>query len=694
MNKVANNLGNLNLQDNEEGTYGRPTPADTIDPDTGRLTLSSRYQSSTHYGKDAEALGIVFIDILSAKNLPPFPNALKTGYDMDPFCVATFGRSSFRTRVLRHTLEATWKERLYFHVQPQDLNFPIRFGIYDYDKFSDNDHVGSVDLPLSTLLEKANSASPNDQNAPGLEDGFITFELPLGMVDKDFLDHKTTLHIRACYLKYTDTRRRFWSSMARQYDMDDNGSMSYQEIETMLDSVGSTLHEGTISSFFQAHGKDLQSGELSFDELGRSLEDYVLGQGSHTPENSGSSFADENTQGEDDLSGGDASGEAAITEQLVRVQKCPVCHRHGMLGKSDLDAVTHIAICSMHDPTQVDRFIMTNFVSESYAQRKWFTKIVNKVSFGGYGVGKNNANILVLDRATGQIVEEKISTYVRLGIRLMYKSGKMSGSRIRSMLESLSRKQGVKYNSPNSRAEIAPFIAFHNLDMSEVLNPLESFNTFNQFFYRKLKPSARPIDCPSDPSVLVSPADARCMFFPTIAEAQTIWIKGQDFTLEKFLGGNTDLANRFVGGSLAIFRLAPQDYHRFHIPADGILSPPISIEGAYYTVNPMAVRSSLDIYGENVRSISVLESPQFGTMAYVSIGAMMVGSVQLTSTPGEQVRRGDEHGYFAFGGSTCVLLFEPGRITFDTDLVENAGQSLETLVSALRCGGERIGLRL
>lgn len=259
----------------------------------------------------------------------------------------------------------------------------------------------------------------------------------------------------------------------------------------------------------------------------------------------------------------------------------------------------------------------------------------------------------------------------------------MSSSRIRSILESLSRKQGIKYNSPNSRAEIAPFIAFHNLNMDEVLQPLDSFNTFNQFFYRKLKPEARPIDCPGDPSVLVSPADARCMFFPTIEEAQTIWIKGRDFTLEKFLGGDTDLANRFIGGSLAIFRLAPQDYHRYHVPADGILSPPKSIEGAYYTVNPMAVRSPLDIYGENVRTISVLESPQFGTIAYVCIGAMMVGSVELTSTPGKQMYRGDEHGYFAFGGSTCVLLFEPGRITFDTDLIENAGQSLETLVSTL-----------
>jgi phosphatidylserine decarboxylase len=76
----------------------------------------------------------------------------------------------------------------------------------------------------------------------------------------------------------------------------------------------------------------------------------------------------------------------------------------------------------------------------------------------------------------------------------------------------------------------------------------------------------------------------------------------------------------YEGGSLAIFRLAPQDYHRFHIPANGVFGEPKKIEGAYYTVNPIAIRSTLDVYGENVRVISVLDTDKFGKIAYICVG--------------------------------------------------------------------------
>lgn len=129
--------------------------------------------------------------------------------------------------------------------------------------------------------------------------------------------------------------------------------------------------------------------------------------------------------------------------------------------------------------------------------------------------------------------------------------------------------------------------------MSEVLLPVEEFKNFNEFFYRKLKPDARPCTAPDNPSVVVSPADCRCVVFNKIEKATEIWIKGKDFNMQRLLGpAYPDEAAKYENGALGIFRLAPQDYHRFHVPVDGVLGEPKLIEGQYYTVNPMAIRSA------------------------------------------------------------------------------------------------------
>lgn len=257
---------------------------------------------------------------------------------------------------------------------------------------------------------------------------------------------------------------------------------------------------------------------------------------------------------------------------------------------------------------------------------------------------------------------------------------------VRKLLKSLSFKQGRKYDDPASVSEIEPFINFHQLDMSEVLLPTDQFKNFNEFFYRALKPGARPISAPDDPRVIVSPSDCRTVVFNTIDAAQSIWIKGRDFTIERLLGdAYPQDVKRYHGGSLGIFRLAPQDYHRFHIPVDGVLDEPKTIEGEYYTVNPMAIRSALDVYGENVRVIVPIDSVAHGRVMIVCVGAMMVGSTVITRKKGEQVKRGEELGYFKFGGSTLLLLFEPGQMRYDEDLVDNSNSALETLVSAAYC---------
>ena len=212
-------------------------------------------------------------------------------------------------------------------------------------------------------------------------------------------------------------------------------------------------------------------------------------------------------------------------------------------------------------------------------------------------------------------------------------------------------KQGKKFNEPASAAEIPSFISFHQLDMTEVLQPVENFKNFNEFFYRALKPGARPCSAPDRPEIVTSPADCRTVVFNRIDDARTIWVKGREFSIERLFGNAyPELAKRYAsGGALGVFRLAPQDYHRFHIPVDGVLGEPKLIEGEYYTVNPMAIRSALDVYGENIRVLVPIDSKSHGKVMVVCVGAMMVGSTIITRKQGEEVARAEELGYFKFG---------------------------------------------
>ncbi len=237
-----------------------------------------------------------------------------------------------------------------------------------------------------------------------------------------------------------------------------------------------------------------------------------------------------------------------------------------------------------------------------------------------------------------------------------------------------SRWYGWRMNRPISRRKVLPFIRNFRLDVNEFADRPESFRTFNEFFYRRLKPGARPID--PDPAAVVFPADGRHLGFPEVSKIENVFVKGQRFDLARLLA-DAELATRYARGAMVLSRLCPVDYHRFHFPLAGRASQTEMLNGALYSVNPIALRRNLAYLWENRRTLTMLTTENFGTVLVLEIGATNVGSIVQTYRPGAMVAKGDEKGYFRFGGSSTLLLFEPGRVRLADDLLENSRNQIE-----------------
>ncbi|MDZ7774894.1 MAG: phosphatidylserine decarboxylase [Bacteroidales bacterium] len=240
---------------------------------------------------------------------------------------------------------------------------------------------------------------------------------------------------------------------------------------------------------------------------------------------------------------------------------------------------------------------------------------------------------------------------------------------------------GSMMDHSSSAKKIAPFIEDFDIDMS--IAQQQEFKNFNDFFTRKLKDDARPVDTSSN--IVVSPADGKILAYADISNSDFI-VKGYRFDVFSFLD-NSNLAQKYDDGALLIIRLAPPDYHRFHFPVSGYVSANKKIEGYYYSVNPIALRKKAEIFCLNKREYTVISNPLFGGVIMAEVGATMVGSIKQTFE-GSFAYKGEEKGYFEFGGSTIVLLFEKGKIDIDDDLLINTAKGYETTVKM----GERIGV--
>ena len=541
----------------------------------------------------SDVVGIVFLEINMIRDLPPERNMTRTSFDMDPFVIASLGKKTYRTRVIRHNLNPVYNEKMIFQVLRHEQAYSISFTAMDRDKLSGNDFIASAVLPIENILDTAPkaaldtglyalreppeptampvhsnrprfkiplsrsnssqslsrlgrptttprasnsnllSSSPNSgtstpyqapqtplfqptSNPGGLQPGdnvphpnaiddgdglkeagdpdLHEFTVPLKLKNAEKWEekHKPELLIKAKYVPYPALRQQFWRSMLRQYDSDESGRISKVELSTMLDTLGSTLKESTIEGFFErfphldANGV-VQSEELSFDEAVICLEDQLREKSkqpqtiaekwnnlqllpdsssikSHLPaqlggptsaptsapadsqetsfssSNTGSSTPSDTATGDstpggahahnvDDMGAAGEEGDLLDRDDLndkgeehvVEIRECPMCHQPRLNKRSDADIITHIATCASQDWRQVNNLVMAGFVTSSQAQRKWYSKVITKISYGGYKLGANSANILVQDRITGQINEERMSVYVRLGIRLLYK---------------------------------------------------------------------------------------------------------------------------------------------------------------------------------------------------------------------------------------------------------------------------------
>lgn len=232
---------------------------------------------------------------------------------------------------------------------------------------------------------------------------------------------------------------------------------------------------------------------------------------------------------------------------------------------------------------------------------------------------------------------------------------------------------GRRMNQASSQSKVLPFIDDYNMVEADFADTPDSYTTFNDFFYRKLRPEARPIaDSP-----IVFPADGRHLGFPNIDQIDGFFVKGQSFDLDALIA-DKELSKKFRGGTLVLSRLCPVDYHRYHFPVSGTPSETKLINGPLFSVSPIALARNLSYLWENKRTITRIETENIGTVLMMEIGATCVGSILQTYEANKETKIGQEKGYFAFGGSSTITIFEPNKVTLAQDLLENSSKQIET----------------
>ena len=246
----------------------------------------------------------------------------------------------------------------------------------------------------------------------------------------------------------------------------------------------------------------------------------------------------------------------------------------------------------------------------------------------------------------------------------------------------VSKVAGAFLSSRLSVGLIRPFIRKNGIDME----PFEKtvYRSYNEFFSRKIRPEMRPIE--QDPRCLIAPCDSKLTVLPISGEC-VFTLKHTLYTVASLLK-NEELAAQYEGGYVLIFRLTVDDYHRYCYMANGEKTANTRIPGVLHTVNPIA-NDVYPIYKENSREYTTLHTEAFGDLLIMEVGALLVGKI-VNHHQAAKVFRGQEKGYFQFGGSTVVVLLQKNAAVIDEDLLANSLEGVETVVKM----GEVIGKSL
>ncbi|KAL3676101.1 hypothetical protein R1sor_026049 [Riccia sorocarpa] len=595
-------------------------------------STGSRNELKKYFTKQEQFSGIVRITLFSAE----------MEFKDKWFACVSLGEQTFRTATSSNTEKPEWNSKKNIVLESNGPRM-VRVTVFETNRFSKNNLVGYCDLDLSTIFD--NPDTDHSKEVHQLYDPNYGVSKVVG---------KITLGYDAQDREETETG--FARRLLSLVDYDDNGELSLDEFRDLIKAFGNKISQKELEQIYSDADTN-HDGRVSADELAELI--------------------------------------AMKGDRAVLVKRCPVCGETLQSG-DELNDIIHMTLC--FDEGTGNGIMTGGFLTEKQASYGWMFKLsewanLSSYDAGGLNTGASAAYIVVFDRKSKRLVEELIDRKIVLSLRAIYQS-KLTLALIdngtKNLLVNMSKKQGERMAKPESANDIPRFIEFFQdrIKVEEFKYPVEYYKTFNDFFVRELKPGCRPIAHEDNDAVAVSGADCRLIAFNSADDATRFWIKGRKFSIKGLLGSD-EIAKDFEGGTLVIFRLAPQDYHRFHVPVSGKIESILNIPGHLYTVNPIAVNSKYcNVFTENKRAVTVISTREFGKVAFVAIGATMVGSITFTKNLGDTVKKGDEYGYFSFGGSTCIVVFQEGAIELDEDLVANSERSLETLVMV----GESLGV--
>uniref|UniRef100_A0A1D1YH95 Phosphatidylserine decarboxylase proenzyme 2 n=1 Tax=Anthurium amnicola TaxID=1678845 RepID=A0A1D1YH95_9ARAE len=555
------------------------------------------------------------------------------------FACLSLGERTYRTPTSDHMDKPVWKSEQKVVLERNGPRV-ARISVFETNRLCRNNLVGYCEIDLLEVLSHDSESN--------LEE--LTLLHPSSPSDA-----VGTIQLSCVVEDPIETQQSFARRVLAIVDCNGDETLSFSEFSDLINAFGNKVAADKKEELFKEADKN-GDGVVSVDELAILL--------------------------------------AAQHEKESLLNSCPVCGEN--LGKFDnLNDMVHLTLC--FDEGTGNQVMTGGFLTDKQASYGWMFKLSEWVHFSSYDVGLHSgssaSHILVFDRRTKRLVEELIDGKIILSMRAIYQSKvglTLIDKGAKDLLQSISEKQGRKMNSPESAKDIPKFIEFFKdqINMDEVKYPIEYFKTFNEFFVRELKVGARPVAYKERDDIAICAADSRLVAFKSVDDSLRFWIKGRKFSIQGLLGGET-YSNTFSQGSLVIFRLAPQDYHRFHSPVSGVVEKFVDVPGSLYTVNPIAVNSNYcNVFTENKRVVSIISTKDFGKVAFVAIGATMVGSITLAKKEGDFIQKGDEFGYFSFGGSTVICVFEKDAIEIDDDLLSNSERSLETLV----CVGMKLGV--